>query len=67
MSRESEAWETNVGGPFVTIAGPNGDVGIWSVGEDRFRVQSPSGEQMVDGHAEALQVAHDLAEWQTTV
>jgi hypothetical protein len=62
MPREPEPWETTaVAGPFITIESPSGDVGIWSLGADQFRVQSPSGEQTLEGFAEAQQLAHELA------
>jgi hypothetical protein len=63
MPRAPEAWETTaVAGPFVTIESPSGDVGIWRLGADRFRVQSPSGEQLIEGYPEAQKLAHELAE-----
>jgi hypothetical protein len=34
---------------------------IWRLGADRFRVQAPSGEQMVEGYPEAQKRAHELA------
>jgi hypothetical protein len=62
MPREPEAWETTaVAGPFVTIENPNGDVGIWSLGADGFRVRSPSGEQAVDSYAKAQKLAYQMA------
>jgi hypothetical protein len=57
MPREPEPWE-DVGGPFITIEGPNAVVGIWSLGANRFRVRCPSREQNVEGFAEAQRIAH---------
>jgi hypothetical protein len=54
---EPEAWQTNTAGPFLTI----GDVAVWSLGKDRFRVQSPEREQLVEGHDQAVCRAHELA------
>lgn len=54
---EPEAWQTNAAGPFITI----GEVAVWSLGEDRFRVQSPEREQVVEGHDQAVRLAHGLA------
>jgi hypothetical protein len=63
MPREPEAWETTaVAGPFITIESPSGDVGIWSLGADCFRIETPSGEELVDGYPEAQKLAHELAD-----
>lgn len=62
MPRGPETWETTaVAGPFVTIEAPASDVGMWSLGADRFRVEGPSGEQSVDRYAQAQKFAHALA------
>jgi hypothetical protein len=45
-------------GPFPTIA----DVSIWSLGDQRLRVQSPAGEEEVEGFAEARRRAQELAD-----
>src|SRR5205085_10450930 len=39
MDREPEVWETSAAGPFATIASPAGDVTVWALGGDRFRIQ----------------------------
>lgn len=62
MASEHEPWQSNASGPFVTIEAPTGDVGIWSLGGDRFRVQTPSGEKLVERYAEAQNLAHELAD-----
>jgi len=49
MNREPEAWQTNAAGAFLVV----GDVGIWSHGGDRSRIQSPAGSEEVEGFAEA--------------
>jgi hypothetical protein len=58
MPREPEPWQTNAPGRFATI----GDVSIWSLGEQRFRVQSPLGDEEVEGFEEARRRAHELAD-----
>jgi hypothetical protein len=55
---QPEAWQTNAPGPFATI----GDVSIWSLGDQRFRVQSPAGDEKIEGFAEARRRAHELAD-----
>lgn len=55
--REPEAWQTNAAGAFLVV----GDVGIWSLGDDRFRLQSPAGSEEVEGFAEARTRARELA------
>ena len=60
MTREPEPWQTNASGPFTTIEGPRA-VETWSLGEDRFRVCSPAGEQEVEGFEEAQRFARELA------
>lgn len=57
MDPEPEAWQTNAAGAFLVV----GDVGIWSLGGDRFRIQSPAGPEEVEGFAEAQRRAHELA------
>jgi hypothetical protein len=43
---------------FATI----GDVSIWSPGDQRFRVQSPAGDEDVEGFADARRRARELAD-----
>jgi hypothetical protein len=57
MDRERQAWETNTPGPFLTI----GQVGVHTLGGDRYLVTSPDGEQQVEGFEEARARAHELA------
>jgi hypothetical protein len=47
LEREPEPWQANQPGPFATI----GDVSIWSLGDQRFRVQSPAGTEQVEVYA----------------
>jgi hypothetical protein len=57
MTLEPEPWQTNAAGPFLTV----GSVSVWTLGGDRFRVESPDGAQEVDGIDRAKQLAHKLA------
>jgi hypothetical protein len=52
-----ERWQTNAAGPFLTI----GAVSVWTLGGDRFRVESREGSQEVEGIDRARQLAHELA------
>jgi hypothetical protein len=54
---EPEPWQTDAGGPFLTI----GEVSVWTLGGDRFRVESPEGAQEVEGIERARELAHELA------
>ena len=54
---EPEPWQTNAAGPFITI----GEVEIWAHGDQRFRIVTPTGEQVVEGFQEARQLARKLA------
>ena len=57
MERTPEPWQTDAAGPFLTI----GSVSVWTLGRDRFRVQSPDSEQEVEGIDRAKELAHKLA------
>ena len=57
MEREPEAWETSAAGPFLTI----GDVSVWSRGNERFRIESPAGDEEAEGFEEARRRAHEVA------
>jgi hypothetical protein len=56
MDREPEPRETSAAGPFLTI----GQVSVWSLGRDRFRVESPSGHEHIEGIERARELAHEL-------
>ena len=58
MDREPAAWETNAAGPFMTI----GEVGVYALGQDRFRIVWPAGEREVEGYDEADRLANELAD-----
>jgi hypothetical protein len=57
MDREPEASETSAAGPFLTI----GDVSVWALGNDRFRIESPAGAEEVEGYEEAERRVDELA------
>lgn len=57
MDREPEAWQTNAAGPFLSV----GEVRVWALGEDRFRVDSPGRSQEVEDIDRARELAHKLA------
>jgi len=58
MDREPEAWESSAPGPFMTI----GEVEVFALGNDRFRIEPPAGAEEVVGFEEARRRAHELAE-----
>jgi hypothetical protein len=60
--REPEAWESGAAAPFLWIETPRGDVEVWALGEDRFRINAPGHEQLVTGFDEAERTADALAE-----
>jgi hypothetical protein len=59
--REPEAWESSAMGPFLSIDAAQGTVELWALGEDRFTLRAPGGEQLVVGFEEARQAAQALA------
>ena len=60
--REREPWETGAAAPFLWIGTPQGNVEVWSLGEDRFRIAAPGFEQLVTGFEEAEKAVDALAE-----
>jgi hypothetical protein len=60
--REPEPWESGAAAPFLWIETPRGNVEMWALGEDRFRITAPEQEQIVTGFEEAEKVADSLAE-----
>ena len=56
MNREPAAWETNAPGAFLIV----GEVGVYALGEDRFRLVWPDGEREVEGFETARRLAHEL-------
>jgi hypothetical protein len=60
--REPEPCESGAASPFLWIETPRGNVEVWALGEDRFRVTAPGHEQLVTGFDEAERMADELAE-----
>jgi hypothetical protein len=48
--------------PFLWIETTQGNVEVWALGEDRFRITAPGHEQPVTGFEEAERTADALAE-----
>jgi hypothetical protein len=48
--------------PFLWIETARGNVEVWALGEDRFRITAPGREQLVTGFQEAQRAADALAE-----
>jgi len=59
--RKPEPWESGAAAPFLLIETARGNVEIWALGEDRFRVTAPGHEQLVTGFQEAEKLADALA------
>ena len=47
--RELEPWESGPAAPFLWIETPQGNVEMWALGEDRFRITAAGHEQIVTG------------------
>jgi hypothetical protein len=56
-----EPWRTNAAAPFLVVAKPQGAVSVWSLGNERFRVEAPREDAEVAGYDEARATAHRLA------
>jgi hypothetical protein len=57
MDRKPSTWTSGTAEPLLRI----GDVSVWALGGQRFRVRSPSGVEDIEGFAEARELAHELA------
>jgi hypothetical protein len=55
--RKPEPWQTNEARPFLMI----GDVSVSVLGDHRYRVESPSGDEVVEGFDAARARARELA------
>jgi hypothetical protein len=60
--RKPEPWESGAAAPFLWIETAQGNVEVWALGEDRFRIAAPGHEQLVTGSDEAEQTADAVAE-----
>jgi hypothetical protein len=43
--REPEPWESGAAAPFLWIETAQGNVEVWALGEDRFRITAPGGHE----------------------
>ena len=59
--REPEPWESGAAAPVLWIETAQGNVEMWGLGEDRFRITAPGQEQLVTGFGEAERAADALA------
>jgi hypothetical protein len=59
VEQQPEAWQAP--GPCLTVESPAGPVELWVLGNQRYRVKAPGGEQVVEGFQQAREVAHELA------
>ena len=59
---QPEPWESGAASPFLWIDTAQGNVEMWALGEDRFRITAPGHEQLVTGYDEAERAADALAE-----
>ncbi|TMK99416.1 MAG: hypothetical protein E6G34_02390 [Actinobacteria bacterium] len=57
MDREPGAWETNAVGACMQV----GEVAVYALGQNRFRLVSPAVEREGDGLEPARGLAHELA------
>ena len=60
--REPEPWESGAAAPFLWIETARGNVEVWALGEDRFKITAPGQAQIVTGFQEAERVAEALAD-----
>jgi hypothetical protein len=61
--RKPEPWESGVAAPFLWIETAQGNVEVWALVEDRFRITAPGGhEQLVTGYEEGERTVDALAE-----
>jgi hypothetical protein len=59
--RKPEPWESGASAPFLWIETGQGNVEVWALGEDRFRITAPGFEQLVTGYEQAERAADALA------
>jgi hypothetical protein len=61
LATDPEPWQSSAAAPFLVIERPRGEVRVWSLGRERFRVQAPDDAAEVEGLDVARAVAHRLA------
>jgi len=59
--REPEPWESGAAAPFLWIETAQGNVEVWALGEDRFKITAPGHEQVITGFEEVEKAADALA------
>lgn len=57
MIAKPDPWQTNAPGPFLWV----GEVSMWVLPDQRFRIQAASGGEVDEGFAEARGRARELA------
>jgi hypothetical protein len=57
VGQEPASWMAGAAGPFVTI----GEVAIWSLGNDGFRLEWPGGQHVLAGYKAAAAMAREIA------
>lgn len=60
-AREPEPWQTNEARPFLTLEQPRGTVSVSALGDDRFQINAPEGQHVLEGFPDARERAHTLA------
>ena len=60
-NRKPEPWESGAAAPFLWIETPQGNVEMWALGEDRFKITAPGHEQVITGFEEVEKAADALA------
>jgi hypothetical protein len=59
--REPERCESGAASPFLLIETARGNVEVWALGEDRFRITAPGHDQLVTGLRRQKRAADVLA------
>ena len=59
--RKPEPWESGAAAPFLWIETARGNVEVWALGEDRFKITAPGHEQVITGFEEVEKAADALA------
>jgi hypothetical protein len=60
-SSEPDAWRTNEPRPFLTIEGVRATVAVSALGGDRFIIDAPDSQQVLEGFPHARERARSLA------
>ena len=60
-NRKPEPWESGAAAPFLWIETARGNVEVWALGEDRFKITAPGHEQVITGFEEVEKAADALA------